>query len=270
MIDLHLVTWNRPKMTDLVIRTVERNTHPGGYRLWVFDNGSGPETLAVLRKHHHTGAVHSVFYQDSNKGLEYARQWMLDHCTHNDMFVDMDNDCLPPPINSRGQDWLTRQVMLMDKFPTYAAISQRTQVMIGTGNIFEEADEEKHPIVPFDHPGGSLRLMESEAVQSVGGWLPVTAGRGSEEKKICGRLRFMGYHTAFATDIRCLHLFGTRSEGHETDRWGYDKDSKPEDHGHSDIWHPALGNGDDMNEVTKYAGLKYAQEYFGVDHSDKA
>jgi GT2 family glycosyltransferase len=103
--------------------------------------------------------------------------------------------------------------------------------------------------------------MRTSAVENVGGWDRGAPGRGSEEHYICGKLRDVGYKTAFAPEIRCLHLFGTRGEI-ETDRWGYDKNLKPEDTGHSDISHPALTNGDDIEEILLYAEDEDAKRYY--------
>lgn len=235
MTDLHLVTWHRPKMTELVIKTIERNTKPGTYNLKIWDN------------------------TPNNIGLEAARQKLLEG-TRTEYFVCIDNDCLPPPAKE-GQDWLERMIELMQKYEDYAAISMRTQVMIGTGNIFELADKYGEDIVDFPHPGGSFRIMSTNAVYSVGGWNRDQAGRGQEERYIGGKLRDAGYKTAFATDIRCLHLFGTRGDN-STDRWGYDKDWSPEKTGHSDISHPALTNGDDLEEIKLFAGDTNADRYY--------
>lgn len=235
MTDLHLVTWHRPKMTELVINTIVRNTKPGTYNLRMWDN------------------------TPDNIGLEAARQKLLEG-TETEYFVCIDNDCLPPPIQ-QGQDWLERMIELMQKYEDYAAISMRTQVMIGTGNIFEEADQHGDDIVDFPHPGGSFRIMRTNAVKSVGGWDRDSRGRGQEERFIGGKLRAAGYGTAFATYIRCLHLFGTRGDN-PTDRWGYDKDWLPEETGHSDISHPALTNGDDLEEIRLFAGDDHADRYY--------
>jgi len=234
MIDLHLVTWMRPKMTELVIRTIERNTKSGTYNLMIWDN------------------------TPDNIGLEAARQILLEQTT-TEYFVCIDNDCLPP------EGWLPAQFDLMEKYENYAAISQRTQVMIGTGNIFEQTDKIRFPITDFPHPGGSFRMMRTDAVRKVGGWDRNTPGRGAEERYICGKLREAGYGTAFATNIRCLHLFGDRNTTKE--RWGYDEMMKPEDSGHSDIWHPALENGDNFEDVAAFAGDELARSYFDYSYN---
>lgn len=260
-VDLHLVSWNRPKMTELVIRTIHKNTKSENFRLFVLDNGSDKETLDMLTRLHDDGLIDQLHLMGENRGLEKARQWLLLNCTFPDSeyFICVDNDCLPPPMKD-GRDWIEQLVELMQKYEDFAAISCRTQVMIGTGNIFEEADQAGDDIVQFPHPGGSLRIMRTQAVREVGGWDRESEGRGAEERYICGKLRDAGYRTAFARDVRCLHLFGTRGEN-GTDRWGYDPSFNPEETGHSDISHPALTNGDDLEEVKLFAGEELANAY---------
>ena len=257
-IDIHLVSWNRLPMTELVIKTIKRNTKPESYRLVVLDNGSDGDVPDRLQELHDSGLIDEYIPIKSNLGLEAARNLLLNNCTQSDYFICADNDCLPPPPY-RGKDWVERLYELMKKYPDYAAIAARTQVMIGTGNIFEAADEAGDDIVDFPWPGGSLRIMDTKLVYHVGGWARGAEGRGQEERYICGRLHDFGFKTAFATKVKTLHLFGMP----DTDRWGYDKNLKPEDTGHSDISHPALENGDDYKEVAKYCGKELADAYCG-------
>lgn len=261
-IDIHLVSWNRPRMTDLVIRTLHRNTKRDNFRLVVLDNGSDKETVSMLKNLHDNGYIDEMHLMESNGGLEAARHYLLNHALYisSGYFVCLDNDCLAPTMKD-GRDWIDEMRELMQKYEDYAAISMRTQVMIGTGNIFEETDKNGDDLVDFPHPGGSFRIMDRLAVESANGWDRQADGRGAEERLICGKLRDLGYKTAFATNIGCLHLFGTRGDG-GTDRWGYDKDMDPEDTGHSDIWHPVLQNGDDREEVSLYAGEELTERYF--------
>jgi glycosyltransferase involved in cell wall biosynthesis len=248
--EIHLVSWNRHKMTNLVIRAINRNTF-GPYRLIVLDNGSDQKTVRMLRRLQDQELIDELHLMPNNMGLEAARQYLF-QSTKSEYFVDVDNDCLPP----RG--WLGDLERLMNESPNYAAIASRTQVMIGTGNIFENETE---PITEFPHPGGSFRIMRTAAVKMVDGWDRFSPGRGSEERYICGKLRDNGWKTGFATGVKCLHLFGTRGDN-PTDRWGYDSSLSPEDTGHSDISHPALTNGDDPVEVEKYVGETLTGRYF--------
>lgn len=267
-INLHLVVWNRPKMTELVIRTIHRNTKPENYRLAILDNGSDLETKEMLARLQDNGMVDEIHSMAVNAGLESARQYLLLSNTYpeDDYFICIDNDCLPPPIKD-DKDWVERLVELMQKYEEYAAISCRTQVMIGTGEIFEEADKNGDELLDFPHPGGSLRIMNVKAVREVGGWDRDVPGRGMEERYICGKLRDAGYKTAFAVKIRTLHLFGNRE--HTKERWGYDESLKPEDTGHSDISHPALEQGDFKDEVLLYSSIEDTERYYAISNNKK-
>jgi len=255
--DLHLVSWNRPKMTELVIKTIHRNTDRDSFRLVVLDNASEESTVKMLERFQENGLIDELILLKTNLGLEAARNLLLKNCTQSEFFVCIDNDCLPE------KNWLPQLLELMYKYKDYAAISLRTQVMIGTGDPFVEADESGDDILDFPHPGGSFRIMSTGITNFVGGWDRKQPGRGQEEKYICGKLRQAGFKTAFAVDVRCLHLFGLE----DTDRWGYHKDLKPEDTGHSDISHPALTNGDDFQEIAKYSGKELAESYCGISNN---
>lgn len=250
MTDIHLISWNRPKMTELVIKTLAHNTHRDNYRLVVIDNDSEMETKQMLVRLQDNGFIDELCILDKNIGLEGAREYALKNCTESNYFVCLDNDCLAPkPLD--GYDWIDQMMELMQKYEDYAAISMRTQVMIGTGNIFEDSDKNGDDIIDFPHPGGSFRIMDTRATELVLGWIEAKPGRGAEERLVCGKLREAGFKTAFAVKVRCLHLFGWRE--HTKERWGYSEDLKPEDTGHSDIAHPALTNGDDKEEMLLYA-----------------
>lgn len=242
-------------MTELVIRTIHRNTKRENFRLVVLDNGSEGDTPELLQNLADNGLIDEYIPIKTNLGLESARNLLLKECTQSEYFVCIDNDCLPP--SQDDSDWLDKMVELMQKYEDYGAISMRTDPMIGTGNIFEAVDE-ADDIVDFPHPGGSYRIMRTSLVNFVGGWDRGQKGRGQEERYICGKLRDAGFKTAFAVDIRALHLYGPPET---TDRWGYHKDLKPEDTGHSDVWHPKFGQGDDIEEVIKYAGEGLAKLY---------
>lgn len=253
MTDIHLVSWNRPKMTELVIKAIHRNTTKDSFRLVVLDNGSFGNTPEMLQNLQDQGLIDELLLYKTNMGLEGARNLLLNNATQSDRFVCVDNDCLPPPT-----DWLEELNDLMDKYEDYAAISMRTSPMIGTGNIFAGAEKSGDDIVDFPHPGGSYRIMDTKLVYFVGGWSRLSPGRGSEETFICGKLREAGYKTAFATNIKSLHLFGDEA----TDNWGYDKKMKPEDSGHSsNVWHPKFAQGDDPEEVREYVGEELAKWY---------
>lgn len=253
-IDIILVTWGREYITKLCIDSITRNTKRSNYRLIVIDNCSPQSMVNMLIQLYTDKKIDELVLNNKNYGLEYARNQGLKLAKNHQYIICADNDCLAPPKNGK-RDWIDELRDLMMKYDEYAAISARTQVMIGTGNIFEHADEDGSDIVEFAHPGGSYRIMYKPAVEKVGGWRDEEPGRGSEERYICGKLHELGYKTAFAVNVKTLHLFGDK----QSDRWGYPKDWKPEDTGHSDIWHPVLEAGDDPEEIKKYLGGDYVR-----------
>jgi GT2 family glycosyltransferase len=247
-VDLVLVTWGRQDMTNKTIRAIHQNTDRRHFRLIVIDNGSDLEMATILTQWKIQGLIDELVFNDANRGLEPARNQGL-ALVQSDLFVCVDNDCLiQRPVD--GKDWLEMMMELMDKYQGYGAISARTQVMIGTGNIFEGKEHEE--LVEFPHPGGSFRIMRTEAVRGIGGWREDSSGRGAEERYICGRLSEAGWQTGFAVGVKCLHLHGARGD-QATDSWGYPKGWTPEMSGHSpNVWHPIFERGDDEDEVREY------------------
>jgi glycosyltransferase involved in cell wall biosynthesis len=241
MTDIFLTTWNRPNFTERVIKAINDNT-TSLYRLVVIDNASGFETQGLLKRSHEEGLINELVINKDNMGLEYTRQQATEMAT-TPRFVTTDSDCLPHKPWEDG-DWLYCLNKLMDENPDFAAIACRTQVMIGSGNIFEHADEEDIPFVEFTC-GGSLRLMDTGYIRSLGGWDRNQELRGNEEHYICGKIREAGLKCGFATFVPCYHLFGDGN-------WGYDKELSPEEHGHRPVHHPALTSGDDKQALKDY------------------
>jgi glycosyltransferase involved in cell wall biosynthesis len=247
-IDIVMITWHRPEITERTIRTIKANTLTP-HKLIVIDNDSPKPMQKMLKKlAFEDKLIDELIFCEKNYGLESARNIGLMQVT-SELFVATDSDCLPPRPRDYRTDWLGDMVELMQKYPNYAAISARLNVMIGTGNIFDGREDDD--IVQFGHPGGSLRIMRTEAVREVGGWRDEVEGRGSEETYIGAKLREGGWETAYAVKVKCLHLFG---DG-ESDRWGYEKDWLPSATGHSDIYHPKLIQGDDPEEIKEYTDV---------------
>jgi glycosyltransferase involved in cell wall biosynthesis len=251
---IYITTWNRPQFIGRVVKGIQNNTL-SPHKLVVFDNGSDEPAREEITKLYKDGWIDQVIWNPQNSGLEFARQTQLE-LTETPRFVTTDSDCIPHKphvivgydkkdpkkiVQKITVDWLQYMNKLMDKNSDYAAIAARTQVMIGSGDIF---GENPPPIVDFTC-GGSLRLMNTEVIRKLGGWEPVQPGRGNEEHKICNKIREAGFKCGFASNVPCYHLFG---EGN----WGYSPLLAPEQHGHRPISHPALTSGDDPELLKDY------------------
>ena len=239
-IDIVLTTWNRPEMTDRVIRSLAtRTTTPS--RLIVVDDGSEKKTYNMLQKFKRDGVIDVLIRHRKNIGLEASKNDGM-QAVESELFISTDNDCLPEYYTEKG-DWLSKLVKLMEERQDFGAIACRTQVMIGTGNIYDGFENQE--VVDFPWPGGSLRIMRSKLVRELGGWRDWEPSRGSEEKYICQKIRDAGYRTGFAVNVRTYHMFG--NDGN----WGYEG-LEPKLHGHNPVCHPAIQNGDNEEDIERW------------------
>src|SRR4051812_15227582 len=106
-------------MTELVIKTLHRNTKRENFRLIVLDNASEQPVVEMLESLHENGFIDEFIPLKTNLGLEAARNFLLKNCTESEYFVCLDNDCLAPPM-VKGVDWLEALTDLMEKYEDFA------------------------------------------------------------------------------------------------------------------------------------------------------
>jgi len=217
--DIVLTTWRREDICRLCIKTLKKNTKTP-FRLIVIDNGSKREFQWWL-----TDQADIYVKLDKNYGLEAAKNIGMNF-VESDLFISTDNDILVPrPRNKlwEAEDWLGELIRLMRVYPEYGAIALRPQVLVGTGDIFGDGPPE---VLEFSHVPGYMRIMRTALVKKLGAWCDRRPLRGHEEYWISERIRKEGKKVGWASYVRCYHVFGDEN-------WGYDKNMKPEDHGHS-------------------------------------
>jgi len=235
-IDIVLTTFGREWQTELCLRALRRNTITP-FRLIIIDNGSVNQS----QKQYLDNA--DIYVKlDSNHGLEYAKNLGMQF-VESPMFISTDNDILP--YYYENPDWIKRLIDLMNMYPDYGAIALRPQVLVGTGNIFDKVVSD---ITPFGHVPGYCRIMRTDLTKECGAWNDKRPLRGHEEYWISEKMAEKGYKTAFATNLRCWHLFGNEN----TDKWGYTKSATPESHGHNEV---AGIPGNDKEEIKKGVGI---------------
>ncbi|MDO8655645.1 MAG: hypothetical protein Q7K45_00265, partial [Nanoarchaeota archaeon] len=143
----------------------------------------------------------------------------------------------------------TQLVGLMDARPDFGAIALQPHKFIGLEPSRHPMDE-KGEIIFTPMVGAVARLLRLDAVWKAGGWERIVrSSRNHEESTLCGRLNAAGYKFGYASKLKAFHMFGTEGE---TDYWGYEKDAKPEDHGHRDLWPPlwVYGNREEYDNKT--------------------
>ena len=246
-IDIFILSYLRPKMTMETIKYLkERTRYP--YRLFLIDNGGNEEA-----KIEYADDFFLTIDPSYNVGVHSGWNIAL-ALAESDYFVTTDNDILVPDvegiegIEGLGElDWLGQLVKYMDERPDYGAIALQPQKFIGLEPSVYPTDGE---IINTPMVGAVMRLLRRDAVWKAGGWERwVRQSRNHEEKTICSRLATAGYKFGYTSKMKAFHMFG--KEG-ESDYWGYDKDAKPEDHGHRDVWPPpwVFGNKADYDNKT--------------------
>jgi GT2 family glycosyltransferase len=231
-ISIVLTTWKRESITMTMLEALRKNTQTP-YKLIIVDNGSEESYQCLYAK------LADVYVKlEENKGLEYAKNIGMQF-VDSELFVSTDNDILPYRYSP---DWLSQLIDLMTKHPEYGAISLRPQILVGTGNIFQNHEEED--ILEFTHVPGYLRIMRTDLVNKLGAWGDKRPLRGHEEYWISERMRDMGYKVGWAVNVKCWHYFGDQN-------WGYG-DMKVEEHGHT----PVSGlPKDDLLEIERKVGV---------------
>jgi GT2 family glycosyltransferase len=235
-IDIVLTTWQRERITELTLDALHKNTQTPN-RLIIVDNGSN--TVSQSR---YCSVADVYVKMGRNMGLEYAK-WLGMQFVESRYFISMDNDILVYKYDD--PDWLQKLVTLMDQNPDYGGITLRPQVLIGTGNIFEGKTED---IIPFQHAPGYARIMRTQWVKDVGAWSDKRPLRGHEEYWIGDKFRERGIKQGFANHVKCWHMFGDDN----TDKWGYSKWMRPEEHGHNEV---AGIPGNNKEEILKGVGI---------------
>lgn len=234
-IDIVITTWKREWMMENCLTALQKNTRTP-YRLIIIDNGSDK-----LSSTSYLNTADIYVKLDQNYGLEYAKNLGM-RFVESPLFISMDNDIMV--YNYTGADWLARLIDLMTKYPSYAAIALKPQVLVGTSMaMFDTPDE----LVPFGHVPGYGRLMRTDVIKQTGAWNERRPLRGHEELWIGEKLSQSGWKMGWANQIGCWHLFGKE----DTDEWGYPKGAKPEDHGHNPVW-PMPKN--DIAEIKRKVG----------------
>lgn len=93
-IDILMITFNRPAYTRLALdRLLE--TCNTDMRVWLWQNGSDPETLALVRNFSKHPRVHRFRHSEENKKLTEPTNWLWSQST-GDYLCKVDDDCLMP------------------------------------------------------------------------------------------------------------------------------------------------------------------------------
>lgn len=229
MIDICLLSCNRRRIAETVIREIKRRTTTP-HRLLVLDDGSRDGTAETLAELEEEGLIDGLLLSPGNLGVHAGHNRLLE-CVTSPLYVSTDCD-LVPHAPAHGADWLARLLRLMERRPEYGALACLPHALVG--DSLARWRSGSSPVVERPWCGAALRLMRAEAVRAVGGWRTgAPPGRNDEERWVCGGLRRAGWLTGYARNVRCIHLWGEPTLGE--DEWGYPPGFE---HGHRPVCPP--------------------------------
>jgi glycosyltransferase involved in cell wall biosynthesis len=90
-----MITHDRPEYLKLSLERLCASA-TADTRIFVWDNGSGPETRDILRRYESQPCVERVVYNNSNDLLRIPTNWFWETCRHADLLGKVDDDCLVP------------------------------------------------------------------------------------------------------------------------------------------------------------------------------
>lgn len=207
-IDIYITSFFRIDMTVKTIDLIYERTHPGTFKIHVFDNGSDEATQKVLIGMLRTGRIESLHLDNRNTGCLYNKGifYMMTE-SKSKYFCVTDNDVYPPKL---APDWLSRMIDIMEKHPKLGMLAPQLPPQF-LQQPFLVCDD----IVKCIAVGNTLKVIRREAfpikeyVQSLGSY--------GDDGIVSNMMRENGWEIAFCKDIFCFHAG-------QCDKWGYTED----------------------------------------------
>ena len=94
LLDILMITWNRPTYTAMALRQLLDTCQPG-MRVWIWHNGDHAETLEVIASFHGHPHLATVHVSPENKKLREPTNWFWRQSTA-PFLSKVDDDCLVP------------------------------------------------------------------------------------------------------------------------------------------------------------------------------
>jgi GT2 family glycosyltransferase len=206
-----MLSWNAPLYTKMAVESIHAFTHCP-YEIIIIDNGSGPDTIAMLRALEGVRVIYNAtnmgFAHGCNQGIAAARG------TH---VVLLNNDVLVT------EGWVERLIDVQRRDPLVGVSAPRSNRIVGhqqLTNFKYDSVEAMHVVAAErtrEFAGVHYRtnraigfcLCISRAVITEVGGIDTRYGIGNfEDDDFCIRVRAAGYQIAVCEDV-FIHHFGS-------------------------------------------------------------
>jgi len=164
MIDILMITYNRPEYTRLSLQRL-LSTCDESARIWIWQNGSDPETMRVVAELSDHPRVFRYHHSEENRKLRDPTNWLLSE-SDGEYVSKVDDDCLVP------KNWLDVLRKAHEDEPKFGAIGcwrfmpEDYQPELAERKIRDFRGG--HRILTHPWVEGSGFLVKRECVQKVG------------------------------------------------------------------------------------------------------
>ncbi len=209
------LSWNAPQFTKMALESIARYTSEP-YEVIVVDNGSGPETLEMLR------AIDDphvrVIYNETNRGFGGGNNDGI-AAANGDYIVVLNNDVIVT------EHWLDALLDPFDRMPGVGVTAPRSNKIVGDQEVIDASYNDLEGMHAYarerarrfakrgfltDRAIGFCLCLDRRVIEQIGGFDERFGMGNFEDDDLCIRIRAAGYEIYVADDC-FIHHFGSQS-----------------------------------------------------------
>lgn len=215
LVSIVTLSWNAPEFTHMALNSIRRYTSEP-YEVIVVDNGSGPETAAMLK------AIDDphvrVIYNATNRGYAGGNNVGI-AAARGEYVVLLNNDVIVT------DGWIDGLLWPFAKIPRLGVSAPRSNQVVGDQRIYDSTYSDEDAMHAFarerrerlrhrgyitDRAIGLCLCIDRRVIDEIGG-LDESYGVGNfEDDDLCLRVRGAGYQIYVCDDV-FVHHFGSQS-----------------------------------------------------------
>ncbi len=215
LVSIVTLSWNAPQFTKMALESISRYTSEP-YEVIVVDNGSGPETLSMLR------AIDDphvrVVYNEKNRGFGGGNNDGI-AIAKGERIVVLNNDVIVT------ENWLDALLDPFDRMPSVGVTAPRSNKIVGDQEVIDASYNDLEGMQAYarertrrfakrgfltDRAIGFCLCIDRRVIEQIGGFDERFGMGNFEDDDLCIRIRAAGYEIYVADDC-FIHHFGSQS-----------------------------------------------------------
>ncbi len=215
LVSIVTLSWNAPQFTKLALASIAQHTSEP-YEVIVVDNGSGPETLAMLREIRDPHV--RVIYNSTNRGFGGGNNEGIVHAKGQHIVI-LNNDVIVT------EGWLDALLEPFERIPNLGVTAPRSNKIVGDQQVNDAEYTSLDGLDAYaarrserlagrgylaDRAIGFCLCMSRTVIDEIGGFDERFAVGNFEDDDLCMRVRAAGYQI-YICDNSFVHHFGSQS-----------------------------------------------------------